>query len=92
MLFQGMFELGGPSANVDFEVEFSSNEQTNRDMITNVTAEYIDIYDGVMEFSDDQNESGVKGIYDLQGRRVSNPKSGGVYIIDGKKQIIIYNN
>lgn len=39
-----------------------------------------------------KNESGVKGIYDLQGRRVSNPKSGGVYIIDGKKQIIIYNN
>jgi len=92
VLFQGMFELGGSSAIVDFEVEFSSNEQTNRDMITNVTAEYIDIYDGVMEFSDDQNESGVKGIYDLQGRRVSNPKSGGVYIIDGKKQIIIYNN
>lgn len=54
VLFQGMFELGGPSANVDFEVEFSSNEQTNRDMITNVTAEYIDIYGGVMEFSDDQ--------------------------------------
>ncbi len=37
--------------------------------------------------SESQRESMVKGIYDLQGRKVENP-SKGIYIIDGKKMFI----
>lgn len=31
---------------------------------------------------------GVKGIYDLQGRKVEKPAQGGIYIIDGRKTLV----
>jgi hypothetical protein len=44
---------------------------------------------GVEEVFDEvKTESGeVKGIYDLQGRKVESPNKG-VYIIDGKKMLV----
>ena len=32
------------------------------------------------------NEAGA--VYDLQGRRVKNPRKGGLYIINGRKVVI----
>ena len=45
-------------------------------------------YDGSTGVEDVKTENGeVKAIYDLQGRKVVNPKEG-LYIVDGKKVFI----
>lgn len=41
VLYQGTFALGGESAQVALTQQNSSDEQTNRDMFLNVTAEYV---------------------------------------------------
>ena len=44
---------------------------------------------GITEISPDAIEGFGNGvIYDLQGRPVSEPAKGGVYIIDGKKVVL----
>jgi hypothetical protein len=45
-------------------------------------------YDGTTDIEEVKGENGkVKAIYDLQGRKVVNPKEG-LYIVDGKKVFI----
>ena len=55
----------------------------------NITFTYTDNTTGIVEVFDEvKGENGkVKGIYDLQGRKVANPTKG-IYIIDGKKVFV----
>ena len=41
-----------------------------------------------IEVAGEQVAPAVKGIYDLFGRRIEAPATTGIYIVDGKKQVI----
>ena len=41
-----------------------------------------------IEIADEQVAPAVKGIFDLFGRRIETPAATGIYIVDGKKQVI----
>ena len=50
-----------------------------------ITFTYTNEETGISEVKGENGK--VKGVYDLQGRKVENP-SKGIYIIDGKKVLI----
>ena len=54
--------------------------------ITDFVYEVTDIEE--IEAADEQVAPAVKGIYDLFGRRIEVPATTGIYIVDGKKQVI----
>ena len=41
-----------------------------------------------VEIAGEQSAPAVKGIYDLFGRRIETPAATGIYIVDGKKQVV----
>ena len=54
--------------------------------ITDVIYSINDIEE--IEAADEQVAPAVKGIFDLFGRRIETPAATGIYIVDGKKQVI----
>ena len=54
--------------------------------ITDFVYEVTDIEE--IEAADEQVAPAVKGIYDLFGRRIEVPATTGIYIVDGKKQVV----
>jgi hypothetical protein len=88
VLYQGTFAQGGESAQVALTHQNSSDEQTNRDMLLNVTAEYVSngTPSGIRSTAHDNRQTAAA--YDLQGRRVGKAVKSGVYIENGKKIII----
>jgi hypothetical protein len=88
VLFQGAFELGGESAQVTLTQENTSDEQTNRNMLSAVTAEYVagGTPSGICSAARDNRQTAVA--HDLQGRRVGKAVKSGVYIENGKKIFI----
>lgn len=88
VLYQGIFELGGESAQVVLTQENSSDEQTNRDMLSAVMAEYVadGTPSGIRSTARDNRQT--VAVHDLQGRRVGKAVKSGVYIENGKKIFI----
>lgn len=70
VLYQGTFALGGESAQVALTQQNSSDEQTNRDMFLNVTAEYVSngTPSGIRSTARDNRQT--PAVHDLQGRSV----------------------
>ena len=67
-------ELAHVSKNIEFTLTYTNNATSIKEVKTEPTV--------------DASQNGeVKGIYDLQGRKVENP-SKGIYIINGKKMFI----
>ena len=89
VLYQGQFTLGGESAQIALTQENNSDEQTNRDMLTNVTAEYVSTVEpSAVRNTRTTTYQTSAAVHDLQGRRVGKAVKSGLYIENGKKIFI----
>ena len=89
VLYQGQFTLGGESAQIALTQENNSDEQTNRDMLTNVTAEYVSTVEpSAVRNTRTTTYQTSAAVHDLQGHCVSKAVKSGLYIENGKKIFI----
>lgn len=80
-----LFDEAGTSSNAQVLRLCPSNIADKKDLIK----EWLDnsVATGILQFRHDKQES-RDGIYDLQGRKISNPGKKGLYIIKGHKMLI----
>ncbi len=80
-----LFDEAGTSSNAQLLRLCPSNIADKKDLIK----EWLDksVATGILQFRHDKKES-RDGIYDLQGRKISNPGKKGLYIIKGHKMLI----
>ena len=88
VLYQGAFALGGESTQVALTQGNNSDEQTNRDMLTNVTAEYVSNGTPSGIRSANRANRQTAALHNLQGHRIETAVKSGVYIDNGKKIFI----
>ena len=48
----------------------------------------VGVEDGIIDISDDSRQQGKDKVFDLMGRRLSQPTKAGVYVKDGRKVVI----